>query len=309
MHWRKPAFQCVFALLAISTVSSASFEWHAGALLSGNDLGTGNFTTDGAIAHCKLLPSCSGFTYHVANKNVTNATKVYFKSTVSMNTDSTWSNYISMAPKLLAQSFQSNMVVQHDRPCFWGILPESPATKVNITAKSGSKVVSAAARTDNAGNFRVCLAAQDPSNDAYTITVVVGAQDQVLVNVLFGDVWVASGQSNMAFSTKQAFNASLECAAANIPGLRLFTVAVHQSNVSLPDFEASGIRQQWAVSSPDSVCGGGDFDYFSAVAFFFGRDLQAALGTPVGIIATSVPGSRHFVECMVCSVWCVVYGV
>ena len=58
------------------------------------------------------------------------------------------------------------------------------------------------------------------------------------------------------------------------------------------DFNQSGIRQQWSVSNSDSACGGGDFDFFSAVAFFFCRDLQAHLDVPVGCVATSVPGTN-----------------
>eukprot|EP00935_MAST-01C_sp_MAST-1C-sp1_P000171 g171.t1 len=146
--------------------------------------------------------------------------------------------------------------------------------------------------TSDKGRFRLCLPPQKASNDVFSVKVAIKSSTQVLDNVVFGDVWIASGQSNMAFATKQAFNASAECAAASIPGLRLFTVASRQSNVSLEDFDSTGIRQQWSVSSPDAVCGGGDFDYFSAVAFFFGRELHAALGTPVGLIATTVPGTN-----------------
>ena len=120
---------------------------------------------------------------------------------------------------------------------------------------------------------------------------------------LFGEVWVASGQSNMAFSVSQAFNASAECAAsASFPSLRLFTVAQNfawgKYHTGEPrDFNASGVRQPWSVASPASVCGGGDFDYFSAVAYFFCRDLQAKLGLPVGCVATSVPGpSPRFIS-------------
>ena len=106
----------------------------------------------------------------------------------------------------------------------------------------------------------------------------------------------------MAFSVTQAFNHSAECAAAgDYPSLRLFTVAqnfdwskYHKGEPR--DFNQSGVRQLWSVSSPDSVCAGGNFasnfDYFSAVAFFFCRDLQTKLGIPVGCVATSVPGTN-----------------
>jgi len=101
----------------------------------------------------------------------------------------------------------------------------------------------------------------------------------------------------MAFAVTQAFNHSAECAAAgDYPSLRLFTVAdnfdwskFHKGEPR--DFNQSGVRQRWSASSHDSVCAGGDFDYFSAVAFFFCRDLQTKLGIPVGCVATSVPGT------------------
>eukprot|EP00854_Cymbomonas_tetramitiformis_P019252 gene19252-23014_t len=131
----------------------------------------------------------------------------------------------------------------------------------------------------------------------------------------------------MAFTVAQAFNATAECAAAEHPQLRLFTVATnfdwHRGHPGVaPDFNASGVRQPWSVASPDSVCGGGDFDFFSAVAYFFCRDLQARalraplnaddpcvlmqltsgtridaytddkLGVPIGCVVSSVPGTN-----------------
>lgn len=69
------------------------------------------------------------------------------------------------------------------------------------------------------------------------------------------------------------------------------TVAQGGSAVPHNDFGPSGIRAKWSRATPESICGGGDFDYTSAVGYFFARDLHLATNIPIGLIATSVPGT------------------
>jgi sialate O-acetylesterase len=97
---------------------------------------------------------------------------------------------------------------------------------------------------------------------------------------LVGEVWLASGQSNMAFPLSAAHNADTEVPRANDASLRLFVVE-HQTAAS----PQSDLRGRWQVCSPATARG------FSAVAYFFGRDLRTTLGRPVGLINSSWGGT------------------
>jgi sialate O-acetylesterase len=109
-------------------------------------------------------------------------------------------------------------------------------------------------------------------------------------DVLFGDVWVCSGQSNMQMTVGLIFNGSLEIAnAGNYPKIRLFTVSLIPA--ATPVEELLGINLNWSVASPQSV-GGPGWDYFSAVCWLYGRRIHEALGgRPIGLIATSWGGT------------------
>jgi sialate O-acetylesterase len=109
-------------------------------------------------------------------------------------------------------------------------------------------------------------------------------------DVLFGDVWVCSGQSNMQFTVSLMFNATEEIAnAGNFPKIRLFTAALVPS--SSPVEELLGINLNWSVASPQTV-GGPNWDYMSAVCWLYGRMIHQQLGgRPIGLIATSWGGT------------------
>ena len=108
-------------------------------------------------------------------------------------------------------------------------------------------------------------------------------------NILFGDVYVCSGQSNMQFTVDQAFNATAEVAAANnYPTIRLFTASMLQSVKEQQ--QLLGVEQNWVVASSSSV-GGGNWTFFSAACWFFGRDLNEELKYPIGLIATNWGGT------------------
>jgi sialate O-acetylesterase len=109
-----------------------------------------------------------------------------------------------------------------------------------------------------------------------------------LHDVLFGDVWICSGQSNMQLTVTQIYNGSEEIAnAGNYPKIRVFTAALVPS--ASPVEELLGIAENWSVASPESVSGPG---YFSAVCWLYGRQIHQALnGRPIGLIATSWGGT------------------
>jgi sialate O-acetylesterase len=111
-----------------------------------------------------------------------------------------------------------------------------------------------------------------------------------IYGVLFGDVWICSGESNMQMTVSLIFNASEEIAnAANYPRIRLFTADLVPSDT--PIEELAGIRLNWALPTPDNI-GGPDWYYMSAVCWLYGRMLHEALGgRPIGLIATSWGGT------------------
>jgi sialate O-acetylesterase len=111
-----------------------------------------------------------------------------------------------------------------------------------------------------------------------------------LHDVLFGDVWICSGQSNMQMTVSLIFNGSQEIAnAGNYPKIRVFTAALVPS--ATPVEELLGISLNWSIASPESV-GGPNWDYLSAVCWLYGRMIHEALGgRPIGLIATTWGGT------------------
>ncbi len=101
-----------------------------------------------------------------------------------------------------------------------------------------------------------------------------------LKNVLVGEVWICSGQSNMAWQLKQTDGAEAEIAKANYPQIRLFTVPRLETDKPVDDLKAV-----WKETTPETV------PTFSAVGYYFGRDLHQALRVPIGLINNAVGGS------------------
>ena len=112
----------------------------------------------------------------------------------------------------------------------------------------------------------------------------------VLRDVLFGDVWICSGQSNMQMAVSDIFNSTEEIAnAGKYPKIRVFTAALQPS--ATPVEELLGIVENWSVASPASI-GGPSFTYMSAVCWLYGRMVHEALGgRPIGLVATSWGGT------------------
>ena len=99
-------------------------------------------------------------------------------------------------------------------------------------------------------------------------------------NIMVGEVWVCSGQSNMQMAVQSSANAKQEIAGAAYPKIRLFTVKRKVAEKPQSDCEGS-----WTECSPETVPG------FSAVAYYFGRTLHKELNVPVGLIHTSWGGT------------------
>jgi sialate O-acetylesterase len=170
--------------------------------------------------------------------------------------------------------FNCNMVLQQGIEIpIWGWA--SPGEKVTVTFEKS--IVSS--KTGKNGKWRVNLPKMNYGGP-YKMTIK-GKNFRTIENIMIGEVWVCSGQSNMEFKVKTSKNAEAEIASANYPDIRLFTVKKRVSKAPLDSLEEG----EWWVCNPESV------PDFSAVGFFFGRNLYQHLKVPVGLIHTSWGGT------------------
>jgi len=168
----------------------------------------------------------------------------------------------------------SNMVLQRGMPVpIWGWADANE--QVTVTFGSQSKTATAGAD----GAWRVTLD-KLTAGAAPARMVLKGKNTVTLENILVGEVWVGSGQSNMAWSVRASHNAKEEIAAAKYPKIRLFLVPPKQAPTPQTDLNA-----RWVECSPKSV------PSFSAALYYFGRTLHKELDVPMGLIATSWGGT------------------
>lgn len=175
----------------------------------------------------------------------------------------------------VASMFGDNMVLQRDmKSPIWGTA--APGMEVEV-AVDGREVGDTTAC--EAGKWKLSMRPMK-AGGPHTLTVTNGDQTITFNNVMFGDVWVASGQSNMQWPVSQSNNPEEEIAAANYPDLRLFYV-----ERIVAGEPAESVKGAWTATTPETV------PNFSAVAYFFGRDLHKETGVPVGLINTSWGGT------------------
>ncbi|MEI9893276.1 MAG: sialate O-acetylesterase [Chthoniobacter sp.] len=183
--------------------------------------------------------------------------------------------------------FSDHMVLQSDTAAsVWGWA--EPGETVSVSFAGQTK----AATTDAGGKWALKLDKIKAGAEPQTLTVK-GRNELAVHDVLIGEVWLCSGQSNMEMQVKgglhgQVDNADEEIAAAKYPEIRMFvfrqTYAIYELPAP-PDSPLSDRPGEWLVCSPETVA------RFSATAYFFGRDLHRALGAPVGLIHSSVGGT------------------
>ncbi len=172
----------------------------------------------------------------------------------------------------------SNMVLQREMPIpVWGWA--EPGEEITVEF-AGQKV---GTKADEKGKWLVKLA-EVAAGGPYKMTVS-GKNIIELTDILIGEVWLCSGQSNMAMQVKNMRDGVAEVAAANYPQIRLLDVPTMLSGWPEPDIDAN-----WLVCSPQGLVSG-PWGGFSAVAYYFGRELHKELGVPVGLINASWGGS------------------
>ena len=183
------------------------------------------------------------------------------------------SGAICQADVHLPAIFGSHMVLQQNiKIPIWGRADAGEA----ITVALGDHTAKVTA--DASGKWRVDL---EPVTTAATplILTVTGKNSLKFDDVLVGDVWMCSGQSNMQFGLSGVINAPAEIAKADDPQLRLFAVSSPQALDPQTDLKGA-----WMVCSPTTVGG------FSAVGYYFGRELRHTLNRPIGLINTARGG-------------------
>ncbi len=167
-----------------------------------------------------------------------------------------------------------HMVLQRGLPVhIWGKAAEGEAVSVEFRGETRS------ATADAIGRWSVYF---PPAEAGGPFDLTVNGNNRIqLRDILIGDVWIASGQSNMEFSMKEVINSTAEIAGAAHPDIRL----LHLANKVAPYPLDDAVAEPWAPCTSESVVD------FSAVAYFFGRHLQEKLGVPIGLIETSWGGT------------------
>jgi sialate O-acetylesterase len=180
---------------------------------------------------------------------------------------------VASADVTLPSMFSDHMVLQRQIAIpVWGWADEGEKVTVTLCGQTKS------ATGDSDGKWSVKLAALEAGGPH---TLVVKGNNQIeIADVLVGEVWLCSGQSNMAMTVSRSANFDAEQASADHPQIRMLTVA--RVTAETPQERCDG---SWQVCSPDTV------GSFSATGYFFGRELHQELDVPVGLINSSWGGT------------------
>lgn len=173
----------------------------------------------------------------------------------------------------LPAMFTDHAVLQRDMPVpVWG--SADPGEEITVTIAGQTHKTKA----DDKGEWRVTL---EPLKVGDPLTVVAEGKNRVArKDILVGEVWLCSGQSNMEWPLGMTNDGDLEVAAANHPDIRIVRVKEPGSQTPVEDFKG-----EWKVCTPKDIPG------FSAVGYYFGRELHNQLGVPIGLIDDSWGGS------------------
>jgi sialate O-acetylesterase len=180
-------------------------------------------------------------------------------------------------PALLHAMFQDHAVVQRDQPIrVWGQTKPGENVKVDF---AGKRVRS---RADKSGHWEAQLPALH-AGGPYALTATSAGTTQTANDVLVGDVWLCSGQSNMVLQVKRTLDSRAEMADAHNDKIRMMTVRDATSPVPLATFAQPA---PWLTTTPENI------PEFSAACYYFARELQKTVTVPMGLINDAWGGAR-----------------
>uniref|UniRef100_A0A8D0BS21 Sialic acid acetylesterase n=1 Tax=Salvator merianae TaxID=96440 RepID=A0A8D0BS21_SALMN len=196
----------------------------------------------------------------------------------------------------VASYYGDHMVLQKEpsRAVIWGYKDADANATVTVTISNNQSTLKkhTAEVEEKSKIWRVLLspmAQGGPYNIEIQQAYKKGISNVTLKDVYFGDVWLCSGQSNMEMTVSQIFNATEELKnASDFPLVRVFAAAHVESVEELQDL--AGIQLNWSIPKAE-ILGHGDFSYFSAVCWLFGRYLFEKLNYPIGLIESSWGGT------------------
>ncbi len=175
-----------------------------------------------------------------------------------------------------ASVFTDHAVLQRGKPIpIWGTADPGEWVTVRLAGNEAAPVAA-----DPQGNWRAILPAME-AGGPHELTVIAG-NTVTISDVLIGDVWICSGQSNMEWPLRATRNGEEEVKAANYPQIRLLLVP----NVANAEAPQTQLEARWQVCTPDTARG------FSAVGYFFGRHLHHELEVPIGLIDSAWGGTQ-----------------
>jgi sialate O-acetylesterase len=179
-------------------------------------------------------------------------------------------------PPLMAAIFGNHVVLQRDRPVdIYG--HAHPGEEVTVTLSGATQQ----AQADSAGRWRVALPALT-AGGPHTLTARTSERQQSVDDVLIGDVWLCSGQSNMEFAVRNTLNADNEALHSANAGIRQVTIP-RLTAAAPSDFAAA---LEWKVAGPATT------KDFSAVCYYTVRELQKSVNVPMGMVVSSWGGTR-----------------
>ena len=182
----------------------------------------------------------------------------------------------SLYPDIKVPSiFSSGMVLQRNQVNpIWGWSDSNTEINISFAGDFYSTVAS------QEGYWKINLLPK-PANALGQVMVIQSADESISIdNVLFGEVWLCSGQSNMQWSLLNSFNSDLELPSANYPQIRILSIPHFGSQEPQNDFEG-----HWQAVRPESA------KQFSAIGYYFGKTLHKSLNVPIGLIDNSWGGS------------------
>lgn len=174
------------------------------------------------------------------------------------------------------------MVIQQNQPIrVWGWADPGTSVTVELTDLVHASVF--ASKADENGKWSVELKPMKAEGKKLSMWIHTDEEKIEFDNIMLGEVWICSGQSNMEWRVSQAANPQQEIADAQHPMIRFFDVPKHiKQNEPQQDAQES----QWKTCSPETIAG------FSAVGYYFGRELQQQLNVPIGLIGANWGGQR-----------------